>query len=258
MSCMVAFHGVDSKIGTTMLCQSVAEWIAKEKKDHRVLLVSLNGREGSEYTDKAGASMESLKIFLDNRLLSRKELLESSKKSANFHLIAGVSDSRQARHFAPEAAVYFLDSVEDDFDVILVDTGNELDNGLAIGALERIKNRVLVISQQETMLRRYEIQKPLYKKLGFSFERTLVNKYQKEDPYDLSYISKRLSVSENELFQISESGEARQAEVVHKTLLSFKDSKYKEEIEQTAKAIIGNHAMTKKVEVKRKKWISFI
>ncbi len=258
MSRMFVFHGVDSKIGTTMLSQSVAESIARGNRDCKVLFVGLNGRPGTEYVDSAGESMESLKIFIDNRLLSRKEVLVSSKKSGNLYMIGGVADRKQARHFTPDAAMYFLDTVEEDFDMILVDAGNDLDNGLAIGAMERISTRLLVITQQETMLSRYEVLKPLYAKLGFSFYRTLVNKYQNEDPYDLNYISKRLAIPKEQLFRIGEVREARQAEAEKKTLLHFKDGKYSEEIEQTAELILAHCGIVRPEVAKRKKWISFI
>lgn len=252
------FHGVDSKTGTTMLTQSVAEWIAREYRQARVLFVSLNGRPGTEYTDSPEETMESLKIFLDNKLLSGKELMSGSKRGENLHVIGGISDFRQVRSFSPEAAEYFLENVEKDFDFVFVDAGNDLDNGLAIGALGRSKLRILVLTQQESMLARFEKLNPVYEKLEYAFSFTVVNKYRNDDPYDLSYISKRLSLPPEKLFPVTEALCARAAEAAHKTLLNFKEAKYKEDIGKLALQVLDRCGMEKPEGMKKKKWISFI
>jgi len=258
LSQIFAFHGVDSKTGTTMISQSVAEWIAKENKECKVLFVSLNARAGTEYVDYAGQSMETLKIFLDNRLLSKREVMRESKRTENLHFIAGVIDEKMARHFSPDAAVYFIDNMQEEFDVIIADTGNDLDNGLAVGALERITNRLLVLTQQESILRRYERLKPVYDKLGFRFSRTIINQYIPEDPYDSEYIAKRNGIPKPELLKVEQSLFARQAEMEYKTLLSYKDSRYKEDIAEIAGAVMAQCGIRGADAPKRKKWISFI
>ena len=241
-----------------MVSQSVAEWIAKERKDCRVLFVSLNARPGTEYVDHAGQSMEALKLFLDNRLLSKKEVLRESKRTENLYFVAGVIDGKMARHFSPDAAVYFIDNMQEEFDIIIADTGNDLDNGLAVGALERITDRLLVLTQQESMLKRYERLKPVCDKLGFRFSRTIINKYISEDPYDFEYIAKRNRIPKTELLKVEQSVFARQAEMEYKTLLSYKDSRYKEDIAEIAGAVLEQCGIRGADAPKRKKWISFI
>ena len=255
---MFAFHGVDSKAGTTMVSQSVAEWIAREQKDCKVLFVSLNARAGTEFVDHAGQSMESLKLFLDNRLLSNKEVLRESKRTENLHFIAGVIDRKIARHFSTESAVYFIDNIRKEFDLVIADTGNDLDNGLAIGALERITDRLLIFTQQESILQQYERLKLVYDRLGIRFSNTIINKYIPEDPYDFDYISRRSGIPKAEFLKVEQSGFARQAEMEYKTLLFYKDSRYKEDIAVIARVILDQCGISGAETPKRKKWISFI
>ena len=73
---MFVFHGADSKVGTTMISQSVAEIIAENLKDKRILFTSLNGRSNNQYVDRIGESIEGIKLYLDNKVLSKKELTD--------------------------------------------------------------------------------------------------------------------------------------------------------------------------------------
>lgn len=57
MSKMYAFHGADNKTGTTMITQSVAEFIADNLKDIKIMMISLHGRsEPSMWTGWANLS----------------------------------------------------------------------------------------------------------------------------------------------------------------------------------------------------------
>ncbi len=258
MNRMFAFHGVDSKVGTTMVSQSVAEMIADSCRDIKIMLVSLNGKSGTEYVSRVGESIEGIKMYLDNKLLSKKDLLKSCKRSDNLFQLGGVESIGQARHFSPEAASFFLDSVEDDFDVIIADTGNDLDNGLAVGALEKIFNRVLILTQQESMLRRYEKLQPLYIQLGISFPYIIVNKYTEKDPYTMNYISERLNIPSEKLKKAEAVSFDRQAEMDCRTLISYNNEKYNADIAKLANIILQNCGYDP-IQIQRKKrWKAFI
>src|SRR5665647_1130568 len=52
MDKLFSFHGIDHKVGVTMIAQSVAELIANERKDLKILLITLNGRKNAGYVKK--------------------------------------------------------------------------------------------------------------------------------------------------------------------------------------------------------------
>ncbi len=251
---MFAFHGVDSKIGTTMISQSVAEMIATDKKDIKVMHISLNGKRGTEYIDKIGESIEGIKIYLDTKVLSKKELLSACRRTDNFYMLGGVMSLYQARHYQPSAAIYLLESLADEIDLIIADTGNELENGLAIGGLEYIKSRCCLISQQESMLRRYEILLPIYKKLNISFNFYAVNKFGNKDPYGIDYISRRLSLQKNELQKIEMSYYGRRAEMETRSLLAYKNEGYIDDIRCLSDKVLSGFGIESIKHRGRKKW----
>jgi hypothetical protein len=141
MSKMYAFHGADNKTGTTMITQSVAEFIADNLKDIKIMMISLHGRSGTEYVDRVGESIEGLKLHLSNRLLDFGRVIEGCRRSNNFYMLGGVESIGQVRSYHPDMATYLLESIENEFDLIFADTGNDIDNGLAVGALEFIEEK---------------------------------------------------------------------------------------------------------------------
>ncbi|MGI6732831.1 MAG: hypothetical protein ACOX4J_01465 [Anaerovoracaceae bacterium] len=258
MSNMYAFHGADAKTGTTMITQSVAEFIADNVKDIKIMMISLHGRPGTEYVDRVGESIEGIKLHLSNRLLDPGRVIEGCRRSDNFYMLGGVESIGQVRSYHPDMAEYLLESMESEFDLILADTGNEIDNGLAVGALERIEERYCVITQQESILSRYERIRPVYERLGIDFSSYIVNKYDMQDPCDLRYIGERLSISRERLLKVEASGYERQAELDHRTLLSYKNEAYCKDIRLIANRIL-EHAQMDPVHVERKKkWPPFI
>lgn len=258
MSKMYAFHGADGKTGTTMVTQSVAELIASNQKDIKILVVSLHGRPGTEYIDRVCESIEGIKLHLDNRLLDIRRLTEECRIGDNLYMLGGVESIEHVRGYHPHMAAYLLDSIESAFDLILVDTGNDIDNGLAVGALEYIKDNYCIITQQETILKRYERIKPVYEKLGIRFSTCIVNKYTHRDPYDLRYIGKRLCLKQENLMKVEASGYERQAESDHQTLLSYNNEQFSNDILLIANHILSRAQMVTIDHERKKKWMPFI
>ncbi|NLP30833.1 MAG: hypothetical protein GX363_06880 [Clostridiales bacterium] len=257
MSQMFVFHGVDSKVGTTMISQSVAELIADNLKDKKILFASLNGRLNDQYADHVGESIEGIKIYLDNKVLSTNELMESCKRTDNLYHIAGIDSIGVSRYYHPETAMYFLEAIEDCFDIIVVDSGNELDDGLAIGALEGIKEKFCIITQQESVLKRYEKLETIYKKLGISFNCVIINKYNTSNSYDLDYITNRLSISSEEIMKVEMTDLYLQAEMDCCTLIHYNDRNYINDIIEISNKILGLCNIDICLKRKRK-WRSFI
>lgn len=258
MNGMFAFHGVDSKVGTTMLSQSVAEMITDQCKEIRVMLLHLNGRSGTEYVNHVGESVEGIKMYLDNKVLSTRELIDSCKRTDNFFLLGGVESIGHARQYFPESASYLLDSLHEEFDLIIVDTGNDLDNGLAIGALEQIPNRFCILTQQESIIKRYEKSKEVYERLGFSFAHTIINKYTELDPYRTEYIAERLGLAQNEILKVEATGNGRQAEMEYRTMIAYHNEGYNSDITRIANLLLTTSNFEPIESQRKKRWRHFI
>ncbi|HOA42299.1 MAG TPA: hypothetical protein PKG53_02405 [Bacillota bacterium] len=258
MSKMYAFHGADNKTGTTMITQSVAEFIADNLKDIKIMMISLHGRSGTEYVDRVGESIEGLKLHLSNRLLDFGRVIEGCRRSNNFYMLGGVESIGQVRSYHPDMATYLLESMENEFDLIFADTGNDIDNGLAVGALEFIEEKYCIITQQESILRRYERVQPVYERLGIDFSFYVVNKYDAQDPCDLRYIAERLCLCPEKLMKVEASGYERQAELDRRTLLCYKNEAYCKDIKSIANRILQHAQMDPIRSERKKKWTPFI
>ncbi|NLY70925.1 MAG: hypothetical protein GX076_04500 [Clostridiales bacterium] len=183
--------------------------------------------------------------------------METCKQTDNLYHIAGIESIGVSRFYHPETAKYFLDTVKDCFDIIIVDSGNELDDGLAIGALENIEERFCIITQQESVLKNYEKLKPIYSKLGFCFNGMIVNKHNSGNYYDLDYISKRLSICSDQILKVEMTDYYLQAEMDRCTLINYNDKNYINDIIELSNQILNKCDLDICIKRKRK-WRSFI
>jgi len=219
----------------------------------------LNGRKSTEYIKEEAGSIENIKIRLDNFMIDGSEIESFSLRRGNLFILAGIGKIEEERFYMPENADYLLSEIKSNFDLIIIDSGSNLDNGLAIGALRYSENRILVITQQETALKRYEELMPIYSLLGFEFKKLLINKYFTEDPYDQEYITKRLKININSVHIVKQNNNYRLAEATNKSLLEFKDDIYSNDILEISNWILQVAGLDKINKLKRtKKWISFI
>ncbi|GAB1475696.1 hypothetical protein MASR2M70_05280 [Bacillota bacterium] len=252
------FHGADNKTGTTMITQSVAEYIASKKRDIKVMIISLHGRPGTEYVDRVGESVEGIRLHLDSRVLNTEKLIEECRIRDNLYILGGVKSIEQVRDYHPDMAVYLLESLEESFDLIFVDAGNDIDNALAVGALERAENRYCVITQQESILMRYESIKPFYDRLGITFSSFIVNRHTDNDVYDLRYIEKRLSLQPERLVKVGVSGYERRAESERRTLLWYKNEEFCKDIHGIANRVLYKAHMEPISDERKRKWLASI
>lgn len=258
MKNLVAFHGADHKVGTTMLAQSAAEIIASSMKELRILFVSLQGRPGTEYIREVGQTIDGLKIYLNNKVLPKDEVLRTCRKTENYYVLGGVKDPLESRRYFPDAAIYLLDTVAEDFDLIIADTGNNPDNGLTAGALQTAGLRYCVLTQQETALRRYEQMQPIYSMMELTFDQWVVNKFIFDDPYSLSLISKRLHIPADCLIPVDFAGYGREAEMDCKPLISYRNEKYISDIIDLANGILDKTGFPLIEKPRKNKWKAFI
>jgi hypothetical protein len=240
-----------------MIAQSVSEYIAANLKNLKVIFISMNGKSGFQYVDRIGETIEGIRLNLDNRLLNVAMLKEQCRRKENLFILGGIESIELMRSFQPDTAVYLLESLEKAFDLIIADAGNDIDNGLAVGALEWIKNRTCIITQHESVLDRAENLDHIYRSLKIGFSTFAVNKYMKDDPYNLKYIEKRLSLSGESLLKVGVSEYDRRAECDRRTLLSYKTQEFCNDLRSISNRILLQ-ACLEPIQIERKKkWMPF-
>lgn len=153
---IVTFFGADSRVGTTMTAQGVAETIAKYS-ELRVCLVFLNGSLGTEYMKvKEIAGLDSIKVKLFNGILTAQQLKDTCIARDNLYILPGNNNVLDTRHYTPEHVEFLLDLAAEEFNVVIVDAGCYWDlYGMTVGALNTTRLKYLVTSQQKTAKNRF-------------------------------------------------------------------------------------------------------
>ena len=258
MNNLYAFHGADSKTGVTMLAQSAAQLIASRRPDIDVLLLTLSGKRNAEYLCEESVTLDSLKTQLDSGIAIRKSAIRNQPPYNNLFVISGLSKEINERYYLPETAKRLIGDLSPQFKIIITDTGSRLDSGLAVGGLAAAAKRYFVLSQNEATLQRFERIYPVYRDMGLTFDKLIINKYYSKDPYNLEYIKKRLSVDEDRLITVSLSEAARKAEMEHRTLLEYRTSGFLKGAKKIADEIEKEAELGPPPERKRRNWKSFI
>lgn len=255
---LFTFHGADHKVGTTMIAQSIAEIITAYNPGLKVLLIAMNGRESAEYFREAPSGIDTLKFHIDNRMITGEDFLKTCTHKGNFYIMAGISNEIEARYYHPDMAKHLLEEVSPEFDLIIADSGNDLDNGLAAGALAESGEVLFITTQQESSVRRYERKRKLLDDLGVEISLFLVNKYYEQDPYGLSYLASRMGTGKDRFRKIDSAGYSRQAEIDYRTLMEYKNEAYRADIAAVANYILNKAGFPEIRRQRKSRWKSFI
>jgi len=258
MGQIVVFHGISHRAGCTMTAQSVAELAATEKKELTVLFAALNGRKSAEYMGEKTVSVDEFKIQLKSGIGIDKSMLGSSKKIDNLYIISGVEREEETRSFVPDMAEVLVQSLADKFDLIVIDSGSEIDNGLAYGAVKMKGLKYLVMEQTESSIKRYENMREIYEKLDIGFDKYVLSKHYSDDPLTANYISLRLSINRSSIFEIGYSDRGRTAEIEYRTLLDTGQDKYRSDILKVANDVMRTMNLDNISLRRRRSWNSFI
>ena len=251
---VVSFHGSDHKTGVTMLALSVCADMCRKHPDKSVMFIGMNGRPSCEYVKEEASSIEDIKLHLDNRTLTAEEIKMMCRNKQNFYLLSGIKDIIREREFFPETAEYLLKTIAACFDIIVCDTGNDPDNGLAIGALHGSGQSYCVVAQCESSVSEFERRRWLFKKLGIDFDALVLNKYFPKDPYDREYLSERLGKGMGGFLTVRMAGYGRQAEMDHQTLLEYRNDAYGRDIAALSERIMSKAGITIKNERRKRLW----
>lgn len=254
MSGIYTFFGVDHKCGTSMLCQSVAEFIAKEIPDWKVLVIHTEGASGNDYASGAGESMDRIRPELAEGLIDPQEIMARSKWQDNLYYILGADPLDGDGKYHPNLSDQLLKQLRHCFDLILCDSGSQIGHGLALGSLFAADGIFLVMTQSESAVRRFERLMPLYQKLNVSTLGCLINRYQDENPYTLGYLRKRLDQFWGDFFVVSESPLGLVAEAEGRSLIHYRDKNFGKDVRSTANLILRNAGAAPITEGSRRPW----
>ncbi len=261
MGRIYAFHGAEHRVGTTMLAQSVAEMIAANSRGTSVLLVSLNNRRSTDYVREEVSPIDDFRARLESGISIDRELISSIGGSGELYMISGPVSELDERSYMPEAVTNLISTAGNQFDVIIEDTGSELDNGLAFGGLRTAGMRFLTLTPSESSVRRYELNRALYAEAGIEFEAIVVNRYSPQEIYDLKYLSDRLKADRRAVYKVADAPYGLRAEMEYRTLLAYGYEKYAEGICALANLILEDAGLpavshSRRGRERRRQWIS--
>lgn len=146
---VITFFGADSKVGTTITAQGVAECLA----DNTVLKVgflNLSGQPSYNYvpdTDSFGLDIIITKIF--NFVLSADELRSAMVTKGNLYILPSVKTLTDLRFYKSKHVEYLINLATGIFDIVIVDAGYYPNSGLYIGAINSTKTRYMISTQQD-------------------------------------------------------------------------------------------------------------
>lgn len=252
MDKVFVYYGADHKCGTSMICQSVAEKIANEFPDLKILVVHTEGRRGVDFVSGVSESMERIRPYLAEGFLDGEEIFSKSKLSENLYFIAGEEQLDSASSYHPGMSDLFLATMKPKFDLIFCDSGSEIEHGLALGSLFAADAIYVVMLQSESVLKRFEWLYPLYVKLNVKTASYIINKYDKESPYRMRYLQDRLGFSANQFLTIRESSQGKRAEIERCTLNHYNDKAFNKDIINMANTVLKRAGLHSIDERKKK------
>jgi len=237
---IIAFHGADHKCGTSMLAQCTAEKLAQDRPDLRVLLVHTESSSGDDYSPMLNESIERIGPYISDRILDIDEILDRAKIKDNLWIIGGIGDVCSASAFHPDMTVYFLNAIRPSFDVIICDSGSEINSGIALGALINADSVFIVLSQSGAAIARYRRFAELYRRLGLAIDCFIINRYERAAVFDRKSICAQLDLPQDCVITVRSSSYSQSAELDSKSLLNYRDGGFLKDICRIRSEISGN------------------
>lgn len=151
-----AFFGSDSKVGTSITTQAIAENIATHTRCS-VLLLNLSGQPSANYFDvNEILNLDTVKVKIINKVLQPKELIDTCYRKENLYILPTSRSISDMRHYHPEHIENLILLASNEFDVVLIDAGCNPNSGMCIGALNSTNNKYLVTTQQDNARKYFE------------------------------------------------------------------------------------------------------
>ncbi len=226
MKNIITFYSADNKVGTTMLCQSTAELIAKNKPQKKILIAHFDGNTGTEYTEKHQYCLDDIRLQLISDVLSLEDFLSICSCNGNLYSLEGCKNILIRKFYEPNQVKKLFDLLKDFFDLIIVDAGCS-DRGLTMGALMYSDVNILVTTQQKSAHTKYMKMKELvFGELSINFELLVVNQFTYSSGSFLpteKEIASLYKMEDDECIKIERSNYAWQAEYEKLPLTEYKE-----------------------------------
>ena len=250
----IALHGGDHKTGVTMLSQCIAEHMTEHLEEQTVIQVGLHGNPGGDYTSASVRTVEELRSYLEQNLFNAGEILRDCKVTDRQYLVRGITRPEQQRLYHPKLAQYLVEQLREQSQYVVVDTGSEADNGLAIGGLQAADIRCLVLTQQESVIARWERNQSIYRRLGIDFQMVIVNRYLPESAYTKEYLAERLEFPADRILTVSDSPYGLKADNEKKSLIQYKDERIRQGIRGICQRLTEHCGVDYPEEKRWKRW----
>jgi Flp pilus assembly CpaE family ATPase len=155
---VITFFGADSKVGTTITAQAVAEALANNT-ELQVCFLNLSGQPSFNYIQGSaeGYGIDIIKTKILNYVLSGDELKSAMINKGNLSILPSVKTLTDLRYYKPKHTEYLINLASNIFDIVIVDAGYYPNSGLFIGSLNATKQRYMVATQQEACRVSFEI-----------------------------------------------------------------------------------------------------
>ena len=237
---VITFLGPDHKAGTTSIAKAIAEAIAKDHPDKKVLFIDAEG----EYL---GMWRHGIKIETEEGSKDIASIIKMARQKDN--LFAMTSCQAVDDLFHPDMAEYFISSLKgsSDMDYIICASG-EIEHSMAIGSLLAADSIYIVFSHDqncESGLRRYEWMKALYEKLDLKIDGFILNKFNKMSAYSPWYIVQRLGIDESILYSIRTAEQGQEKATF--SMLGRDNPEFTKDIKSLVKTIIKEEAVENEI-----------
>jgi len=225
MTKIIAFHGFDHKVGTTQIAQCVSERIAALNPKLDVLLVLSDGGQGCDYCQQVAENFVQIRPYIAQSILNGDVLKARAKCKDNLYIVGGNETPEFSDLYTFDLAEKFLENMRDYFDLIIVDSGSDINIDCCVASVVAADRRYLVLRQCESALRRFEWKKTFFDKFDLSIDGYIMNCFNPRSLYEMDYISERLLVDEDRFILIRDCGYGLKSEFERKSLLELRPTK---------------------------------
>lgn len=252
---IVVFFGADTKVGTTMIAQTVAEILAK-KTGKKIFLGFMDGVPGADYFKGSfPGNIDEIKLKLLNKVLNISDIQTECKDFGNLFVLEGVKNFLYRREYEMSDVESFLNIVSDNFDAVILDAGCNIELALCLGSLAATKNRYLITTPQKKSLESFKSIHEILDKLLFDSFSLIINKYSPdfEKPHEIA--GKYNNYSLVGLLPFLENGWQAEAEKI--PLYNYGDKKYCLKMEQLSIIIASSLGFGENQDAQKKKFKLF-
>ena len=238
MGRIITFYGADHKCGTSMMAQCFAEYAASKFKEYNVLLVHAENGDGELYSPCVHESLETIRPYLAEKLIDCNSIMEKSRYKDNLFIIGGASKPGTANLYHPDMAQYLFSALAGSFDLIVCDSGSEIEHGMSLGAMFGADLMYVILTQEEYCIRRFEWVKALFDKINIKPAGAVINCFSADAVNSKDLIAMRMGIDESCIFCIRESKRGKDAAQDGKSLLAYKDAKFRKDFLSAAENIL--------------------